>query len=132
MSFLLDTDICSAYLKGNNAVANRFIQYGGRLHVSAVSLGELYTWGLRANASPTRLRSLLNVLPLVQLLDVDADVSRKFGELDAYLLDRGLVVTDIDLLNAATAQVHDLTVVTHNVQDFVNVPGLQVVDWLNP
>ncbi|MCU0873866.1 MAG: hypothetical protein MUE50_16135, partial [Pirellulaceae bacterium] len=44
---------------------------------------------------------------LVQLLDVDADVSRKFGELDAYLLDRGLVVTDIDLLNAATAQVHD-------------------------
>jgi predicted nucleic acid-binding protein len=132
VSFLLDTDICSAYLKGNNAVANRFIQYGGRLHVSAVSLGELYTWGLRANASPTRLRSLLNVLPLVQLLDVDADVSRKFGELDAYLLDRGLVVTDIDLLNAATAQVHDLTVVTHNVQDFVNVPGLQVVDWLNP
>ncbi len=72
------------------------------------------------------------MLPLVQLLDVDADVSRKFGELDAYLLDRGLVVTDIDLLNAATAQVHDLTVVTHNVQDFVNVPGLQVVDWLNP
>jgi hypothetical protein len=40
VSFLLDADICSAYLKGNNAVANRFIQYGGRLHLSAVSLGE--------------------------------------------------------------------------------------------
>jgi len=26
VSFLLDTDLCSAYLKGNNAVANRFIQ----------------------------------------------------------------------------------------------------------
>jgi hypothetical protein len=33
LSFLLDTDICSAYLKGNPVVFNRFIQYGGGLHV---------------------------------------------------------------------------------------------------
>lgn len=97
MSFLLDTDICSAYLKRNNAVANRFIQYGGRLYLSAASLGELYTWALRAGVSPVRMQKLLDMLPLVQLLDVNSDVARKFGELDAYLLDRGLVVTDIDL-----------------------------------
>ena len=132
MSFLLDTDICSAYLKGRNAVASRFIQYGGRLNVSAVSLGELYTWTLRARASRVRMQSLLDMLPLVSVVDVNADVARKFGELDVHLLDHGLSVSEIDLLNAATALVHNLTLVTHNVQDYANIPGLHVLDWLNP
>jgi len=43
LTFLLDTDICSAYLKGNHPVGNRVLQYGGRLHVSAITAGELYT-----------------------------------------------------------------------------------------
>jgi tRNA(fMet)-specific endonuclease VapC len=132
MSFLLDTDTCSAYLKGRNAVANRFIQYGGRLYLSAVSLGELYTWTLRARASSARTQSLLDMLPLVSVLEVNADVARKFGELDAYLLDHGLSASEIDLLNAATALVHNHTLVTHNVQDYANIPGLHVADWLNP
>jgi predicted nucleic acid-binding protein len=46
LSFLLDTDICSAYLKGNHSVGNRVLQYGGRLYVSALTAGELYTWAL--------------------------------------------------------------------------------------
>ena len=33
MSFLVDTDICSAYLKGDRRVWDRFLQYGGGLHV---------------------------------------------------------------------------------------------------
>ena len=83
MSFLLDTDTCSAYLKGHNAVANRFIQYGGRLHVSSVRMAELYTWALRASAPPTRLQKVLDMLPLVQLHDVDPQVARTFGEVDS-------------------------------------------------
>jgi predicted nucleic acid-binding protein len=52
MSFLLDTDICSAYLKGNPDVQNRFIQYGGRLQVSVITVGELFSGVLSARASP--------------------------------------------------------------------------------
>jgi tRNA(fMet)-specific endonuclease VapC len=36
----------------------------------------------------------------------------------------------MDLLIAATALVHNLTLVTHNIRDFANVPGLTVQDWL--
>ncbi len=43
MSFLLDTDMCSAYLKGNRSVQNRFLQYGGQLHVSMITVGELFS-----------------------------------------------------------------------------------------
>ena len=44
MSFLLDTDTCSVYLKGDPHLFNRFLQHGGALHVSTVTVGELYTW----------------------------------------------------------------------------------------
>jgi len=132
MSFLLDTDICSAYLKGNNAVATRFIQYGGRLHVSAVSLGEIFAWALRAKAPPNRMKNLLEMLRLVDLVDVNSDVARRFGETKTHMLDHGLSAPDLDLLNAATALVHDLIMVTHNTADYTNIPGLTVVDWLAP
>lgn len=42
MSYLLDTNICSAHLKRSGGLAHRFIQYGGRLHIPTIVLGELY------------------------------------------------------------------------------------------
>ena len=132
MSFVVDTDICSAYLKGDPHVWQRFMQYGGNLHVSSITVGELFTWALRSHAPPARLQSLLNLLSDVTVLDVTVDISRKFGELRAALLDAGRGTPDMDLLIAATSLVHGLTLVTHNVKDFANLPGLNIEDWLNP
>lgn len=127
MSFLLDTDTCSAYLKGHRAVANRFLQYTGGLHMSVITLGELYTWALRAKALPTRLRALDDLLLDVVVLEVTRDVARKFGEVRAQLLDKGLPPPDMDLLNAAAALVHDFTMVTHNTRDYQYIP---ICGWL--
>lgn len=132
MSFLLDTDICSAYLKVNHAVANRFVQYGGRLHISTLTLGELYSWALRAASPPRRWSQVTGLLSLTQVLEIDVDVARRFGETDADLLDRGLPTPDIDLFNGATALLHGLTMVTHNTSDYRNLRGLPIVDWLAP
>jgi tRNA(fMet)-specific endonuclease VapC len=130
VSFLLDTDICSAYLKGNHRVGNRVTQYGGGLHVSAITAAELFTWVLRKKASPTHLQGLVDLLKDVAFLEVNRDVSHKFGEIRAHQLDQGTPTPEIDLLIAATAIVHGLTLVTHNVDDYANVPELQVADWL--
>jgi tRNA(fMet)-specific endonuclease VapC len=130
MSFLLDTDICSAFLKGDHRVGNRVIQYSGHLHVSAITAAELFTWALRSKASPTRLQGLIELLDGVVVLDVDRAVAYKFGEIRAEHLDRGLSTPQMDLLIAATAISHNLTLVTHNIGDFANVPGLEIMDWL--
>ena len=130
MSFLIDTDVCSAYLKGDRNVWQRFMQYSGRLHLSSITVGELFTWSSRASASPKRQKALLDFLLDVTVLDVTYDVGRKFGELRASLLDAGQGTPDLDLLIAATALVHGLTLVTHNVQDYANLPGLQIDDWI--
>ncbi len=132
MSFLLDTDICSAYLKGRHQVHGRFIQHGGRLHVSTVTVAELFSWVLRAKTSPDRLDGLLDLLDEFVVLDVTQDVARRFGEVRAGLLDRGRPTPNFDLLIGATALVHNLTLVTHNVQDFADIPNLTVADWQAP
>ena len=132
MSFLIDTDVCSAYLRGDGRVFNRFLQHGGGLYVSAVSLAELYTWAFRANAPPGRLVGIADLLSQVAVVPVDQDVARRFGEVRAALLDQGRPVATPDLLIASTALLHDLTVVTHNTAHFVPVPGLRIADWLAP
>ena len=131
MSFLVDTDICSAHLKNTAMVSSRFVQNAGGLHLSAVSLGELSTRALRSK-SPRHLPALITLLSDMVVVDVDRDVAWKYGEIHGQLLDRGLPVYGMDLLIAATALVHNLTLVTHNTRHFANIPGLTVVNWLSP
>jgi predicted nucleic acid-binding protein len=131
MSFLLDTDTCSAHLK-SGALTHRLIQYAGRLHISAITLAELYTWALRAKVAPRRLQGVLDLLSDLAVVDFTPDVARRFGEVQASLLDKGQRAPQLDLLIAATALVHGLTVVTHNQRHFLIVPGLSVEDWLVP
>jgi len=131
MSFSLDTDTCSAHLK-SGALAHRLVQYAGRLHISSITLGELYTWVLRAKAPPRRTQMLLDLLNDVAVLDVTPEVARRFGEVHARLLDSGQSVPRMDLLIGVTALVHGFTVVTHNTQHFSRIPGLSLDDWLVP
>jgi tRNA(fMet)-specific endonuclease VapC len=129
MSFLLDTDVCSAVLK-STALTHRFLQHSGRLHISTITLAELYTWALRRKSPPKRLQGLIDLLNDVVVLDVSSDVSRKFGDIQAALLDEGRPAPQMDVLIAATALAHDLTLVTHNQQDYANIPGLRMDDWI--
>jgi tRNA(fMet)-specific endonuclease VapC len=99
---------------------------------SAITAAELFAWALRAKASPARQQAVLDFFNDVTFLEVDRDVSRKFGEIRAAQLDQGQYTPEMDLLIASTALAHGLTLVTHNTQDFTNVPGLTLEDWLVP
>ena len=133
MSYLLDTDICSAHLKRPSGLIHRFIQHSGRLFISSIVLGELYAWAFR-RSSPQPLvdRVEAELLPDVFVLDFDRDCAIEFGQLRGDMLRRGIAVSRSDLLIAAVARVHDLTLVTHNTRDFKNIPGLRLDDWLQP
>lgn len=130
MSFVVDTDTCSAYIKGHPLVSNRFLQYGGGLYISVVSLAELTIWASRAHAPPKRAQDVQDLQKLVVPLDATVDVARRFGTIQAALMDAGQLAPEMDLLIAATALVHGYSVATHNTQDYAMIPGLTVVDWL--
>ena len=90
------------------------------------------TWARRSSAPASRLQGVQDFLRAVTLLDVTPQVAERFGELRADLLDRGIVVGQMDLFNASIALVHNLTLVTHNTADYANIPGLTLVDWQIP
>ena len=52
MNFLIDTNICSAYIKGNRTVWSRFLQHAGGMALSVITVGELWTWAKRAKTRP--------------------------------------------------------------------------------
>jgi tRNA(fMet)-specific endonuclease VapC len=91
------------------------VQHVGSLHVSVVCVGELETWTHRRRASPQRDVDLDLFLRNVIVLPVTYEIACCFGDLRAELLDRGRPTPSADLFIAATALVHDLTLITHNV-----------------
>jgi tRNA(fMet)-specific endonuclease VapC len=131
MSYLLDTNIVSVYLKRPGGLAHRFVQYSGRLYVSSIALAELYVWAFGKEDPSARLSAIEGLLrDEVARLDFDDDCARMFGQMRRDLLRQGTNVNPVDLLIASVALVHGLTLVTHNTTDFQNIPGLRLEDWL--
>ncbi|QDT36821.1 type II toxin-antitoxin system VapC family toxin [Stratiformator vulcanicus] len=130
MSYLIDTDVMSAYLRGRKELFARFMQYSGRLYISTVTLGELSAWVFRASSTVRLQEDFAALLADVHLIDVDRAVAEKFGEIRAKGFDKGQPTPVGDSFLAATALVHNLTLVTHNISDFSGIDDLRIEDWL--
>lgn len=133
MSFLLDTNTCSAHFRRPSGLAHRFMQHSGRLFIPTIVLGELFAWAYRRD-DPSPLLGFINddLLQDVVVLDFDAACAEEFGKNRGVLLRRGTPVGEPDVMIAAVALVHGLTLVTHNTADFQHIPGLRLDDWLAP
>ncbi|HEX7450460.1 MAG TPA: type II toxin-antitoxin system VapC family toxin [Pirellulales bacterium] len=133
MSFLLDTNTCSAHLKRPAGLMHRFVQHSGRLYLPTIVLGELYTWAFCRNNPASAVQRIENdLLRDVAVIDFDSICAKKFGEVRGGLLQRGVSVSRIDLMIGCVGLVHNLTVVTNNTADFQPIPGLRLEDWLIP
>jgi tRNA(fMet)-specific endonuclease VapC len=137
MSFLLDTNACIALINGAPpAVRTRFQQAaadGEALAVPSVVVFELW-YGVgksaRQDANAARLRTFL-AGPL-ELLALDDEDARIAGLLRATLETAGTPIGAYDLLIAAQALRHGMTLVTANVAEFARVAGLAWEDWAGP
>ncbi len=132
MSFLLDTNILSVHLRRPSGLAHRFFQFSGRLWTTSVVLGELFVWAYN-RPDPTRVLDAIDELLLqeVSVLDFDRDCANEFGRVRIQLRRSCIEVPSMDLMIGSVALVYDLTLVTHNITDFHNIPGLRLEDWLS-
>jgi predicted nucleic acid-binding protein len=92
---------------------------GGQLAlcISVITVDEL-VFGLRRRGSARLLNWFDRFIEQVQVLDITPAVVRRAGEMRALLQGSGQVRTQADMMIAATAQVHGLTLVTRNTRDF--------------
>ena len=63
------------------------------------------------------------------VVDVNVDIWDCAAKTWAKLRKSGITVGDFDILIASYCLVNGYTLVTCNTKDFVNIDGLQVIDW---
>jgi tRNA(fMet)-specific endonuclease VapC len=132
MSFLLDTDTCSAHMRRPAKLAHRFVQHTGQIAISTVTLAELYSGAYKHSQVNKLLALIADLLQEVDVIDFDKACAEQFGKVRGTLRQRGISVPTADLMIASAALLHNLTLVTHNTADFHNIPGLRLDDWLTP
>jgi tRNA(fMet)-specific endonuclease VapC len=132
MTHLLDTNICSAHMRRPAGLAHRFFQHSGQLAVPTIVLAELYGGACKHPNSARLLALVKDLLTEIAVLDFDADCAERFGTIYGSLARLGAVSSIPDLMIAAVALVHDLTLVTNNTADFQRIDGLRVENWLVP
>lgn len=135
MKYLLDTNACVQNLrtKGSALVKQRLGSHPPMdVVLCSVVVGEL-RYGAEGGASPSKEHVKVDAF-VAQFVSLAFDnvTALIYGRIRHDLESRGLVIGANDLLIAAIALVHDLTLVTHNTNEFSRVAGLQLEDWEIP
>jgi len=127
MTYLLDTDWAINALKGRETTTRTLSSLlDRRLFVSRISFAELYDGAFSTVYPEAALGTVRYFLSAYRTLEVTDATVERFAETRAHLRRRGELIGDFDLLIAATALEHDLTLLTFNRRHFERVPGLRI------
>lgn len=94
--------------------------------VSSATVMEISTGFYRSDRDTIRLDEFISPLTVVP---IDQKVGRKAGKIAADLIDEGERIEINDLYIAATALLHEETVLTGNVEHYERIDDLEVADW---
>ena len=97
--------------------------------MSSVVKAELYHGARRSTRVADNLELLGRFFAPFASVPFDDRCAEVYGQIRTELEREGRIIGPNDLMIAATARAHDLTLVTHNVGEFSRVAGLRVVDW---
>ncbi|HEX9989783.1 MAG TPA: type II toxin-antitoxin system VapC family toxin [Chloroflexia bacterium] len=131
MSYLIDTDWVVAALKGRADAQTLLTSLSEEgLAVSLITYGEIYE-GIYHGADPLRHEQVfLAFLRDVDILPLNESIMQEFARVRGELRAQGNLIGDFDLLIAATAIHHDLTLVTRNTAHFQRVPNLSLYQFV--
>ena len=129
MRYLLDANAVIALLNDKDSrLAQRARQNKpGDIGISAIVSHELF-YGAFKSQRAVRNVALVDSLQF-EVLDLDKEDSRQAGEIRAALAVKGTPIGPYDVLIAGQAMARNLILVTHNIDEFGRVPGLQIEDW---
>ena len=138
MSYLLDTNVISELVK---QTPNPNVLYwmdsmdNDKFYMSVITLGEIRK-EVAGIPSPARLEKISRWLEIElpayfegRILNIDVKVADSWGRMQSQT--KGIILPAIDGLIAATAYVHELTLVTRNIKDFKNATIALINPWEN-
>ena len=127
MSYLIDSMWVMDALKGTPAARDLFTRLTNEpLAISLITYGEVYEgtyYGPSRRVSEDGFRQFLRG---ISVLVPNRSIMRRFALIRGDLRNRGELIGDPDILIAATALHHNLTLVTENVRHFERIAGLSL------
>jgi predicted nucleic acid-binding protein len=114
MIYILDTDICVYWLKGNGNIERRSLHVGlENIRVSFITISEMYYGAYKSQ----RVKENINVVgrfeKKLEVIESDPEICSAFGKLKASLEKEGKIVDDADLFIAACAMITGAILVTN-------------------
>lgn len=125
---LLDTNIISYIFKRDS----RAIRYephliGQELAINLMTIAELFQWSELRQWGEARKLALEQHLERYTLLPIDIETCRLWARVRANRVALGLPISPQDAWIAATALRYQISLVTHNAQDYEQIAGLRLI-----
>ena len=129
---LLDTDTLSEIMKRVDPRvhdnARRYLADFRHFTFSIMTRYEILR-GLKARRATRQIARFEQRCQRSEVLPLTDDIIVQAAELYALLYQAGQLISDADILIAATALQHYLVMVTENVHHFRRIPGLAIESW---
>lgn len=131
MTYLLDTNVCILYINGKAPHIREKVGAlrEGEAVLCSVVVGELLYGGYHSQHPKATLAKQRAFIDLFESLPYDDRAAEYYAQFRAELARAGTPIGGNDLMIAAIARTHNLTLVTHNSREFARVPGLKLEDW---
>jgi tRNA(fMet)-specific endonuclease VapC len=125
--FLLDSNIVSAWLKGEKKVADE-IDKATVVYIPIIVNGELYYGANYSTQVQKNTNAIKKLSQRYKVLLVDDAVAIEYGKVKALLRRNGTPIPENDIWIAATAIRNNLTLISRDMH-FKVVPGLKWKIW---
>ncbi len=131
LNYLLDTNILSDLVRNpQGPVAAHIARVGEDALCTSIIVAAELRYGA-ARSGSTRLGERIHlILSSLTILPLESPTDHCYAHIRHHLSSQGIPIGPNDLLIAAQALAHDLTIITANVREFERVPGLKVENWL--
>jgi len=131
VKYLLDTNICVYWLKGNEHIEQKVLSVGiDTISISFINVSELYYGAYKSQRVDQNLAIIRRLTERLNVVESDEAISEAFGSLKASLENAGMIIDDADIYIAACARVYGLTLVTNNTKHFRRLKGLKLDNWM--
>lgn len=128
--YLLDTNICIAFLRGNRDIADKLIALGeGNCCLSVITLYELMFgayYSRHEEQEVPKVKLFVERFPIIPLIDA----VENYAIVKTKLRSQGIMIDEFDLMIAATALSKSYILVTDNVKHFQRIAGLKLENWI--
>ncbi len=131
---LLDTDILSALMRKHPVAlvnARQYLTVHRKLTFSIITRYEILR-GLKAKRATTQATVFEHLCQISHVLPIDDLTIVRASDIYSDLHQRGVLISDADILIAASAMVRDIEVITNNEAHFSRIPQLRIRNWLQP